>query len=195
MVGPARNKLRKMLVFPPVSLQLPVSARPTNPPSRRTAALHALKPRFRSTSSTPTPFVTCANRNGPSPRIFFASRSMTPRSAPTSGARSVLLMTSRSDCVMPGPALARDLVAARHVDHVDRVVGQLAAELRGEIVAAALDEQQFRLELLHQPVQRLEVLADVVAHRRVRTAAGLDRGDPLRRAAPGCAPGTRHPPS
>ena len=38
-----------------------------------------------------------------SPRIFRESRSITPRSAPTSGARSVLLMTSRSDCVMPGP--------------------------------------------------------------------------------------------
>ena len=30
-------------------------------------------------------------------------------------------------------------------------------------------------------MQRFEVLADVVAHRGVRTAAGLDRGDALRR--------------
>ena len=30
---------------------------------------------------------------------------ITPRSAPTSGARSILLITSRSDCVMPGPPL------------------------------------------------------------------------------------------
>ena len=76
---------------------------------------------------------------------------------------------------MPGPALARDLVAAGHVDHVDREVGQLAAELRGQVVAAALDEQQIRAEPDHQLLQRVEVLADVVAHGRVRAAAGLDR--------------------
>ena len=39
------------------------------------------------------------------PRIRAASRSITERSAPTAGARSVLLMTSRSDWVMPGPPL------------------------------------------------------------------------------------------
>ena len=38
---------------------------------------------------------------GPVPRIFLASRSMTDRSAPTASAKSTLLMTSRSDCVMP----------------------------------------------------------------------------------------------
>src|SRR3989442_277212 len=41
------------------------------------------------------PFVTWASRNGPLPRILRESRAMTSRSAPTSGARSVLLMTSR----------------------------------------------------------------------------------------------------
>ena len=41
-----------------------------------------------------------------------------------------------------GPALARDLVALGHVDHVDRGVDQLGAERRGQVVAAALDEQQ-----------------------------------------------------
>jgi hypothetical protein len=35
--------------------------------------------------------------------ILAASRSMTPRSAPTISAKSVLLMIRRSDCVIPGP--------------------------------------------------------------------------------------------
>ena len=42
---------------------------------------------------------------GRSPRIFFASRSITSSEAPTIGARSILLMTSRSELVMPGPPL------------------------------------------------------------------------------------------
>ena len=42
---------------------------------------------------------------GQTPRIVFASRAMTSRSAPTCGARSILLMTSRSDRVTPGPPL------------------------------------------------------------------------------------------
>ena len=41
-----------------------------------------------------------------------------------------------------GAALARDLVAAGDVDDVDRVVDELAAVLRREVVAAALDEEQ-----------------------------------------------------
>ena len=41
-------------------------------------------------------------------------------------------------------ALAWDLVAAGHVDHVDRVVDQLAAVLGGEVVAAGLDEDRIR---------------------------------------------------
>ena len=35
------------------------------------------------------------------PRLFFASRSMTSKPAPTAGARSTLLMINRSDCVIP----------------------------------------------------------------------------------------------
>lgn len=56
-------------------------------------------------SSTPTPFFTCANTNGPLPRIFIVSRSITFKSAPTALARSVVLITSKSDWVMPGPPL------------------------------------------------------------------------------------------
>jgi len=41
-----------------------------------------------------------------------------------------------------GPALARDLVAAGDVDDVDGVIGQLPAEVRGQVVAARLDEEE-----------------------------------------------------
>lgn len=54
-------------------------------------------------SSTPLPFLTSANTIGPSCRIFRASRSITPRSAPTISAKSVLFMTNKSDSVIPGP--------------------------------------------------------------------------------------------
>src|SRR5580693_4516078 len=37
-----------------------------------------------------------------------------------------------------GPALARNLIALRHVDHVNRRVNQLGTKRRGEIIAAAL---------------------------------------------------------
>ena len=55
------------------------------------------------TSATFVPSFRFVNRNGRSFRIFRASRSIIPRSAPTRGARSILLMTSRSDRVIPGP--------------------------------------------------------------------------------------------
>ena len=55
--------------------------------------------------SSPCPVLRLVNTNGRSPRIFFASRSITSSEAPTMGARSILLMTSRSDLVMPGPPL------------------------------------------------------------------------------------------
>src|ERR1019366_7967879 len=45
------------------------------------------------------------NNVGRSPRTAAASRAITPRSAPTNAARSVLLMTSRSERVTPGPPL------------------------------------------------------------------------------------------
>ena len=66
------------------------------------APFHALVT-SETTSATPMLFVTCVKTNGPSPRILRASRSITLRSAPMSGARSVLLMMRRSDWVIPGP--------------------------------------------------------------------------------------------
>src|SRR4051794_3326143 len=57
----------------------------------------------RTTISTPLPVFKLVNTNGRCPRIFFASRSITSSEAPTCGARSTLLITSRSERVMPGP--------------------------------------------------------------------------------------------
>ncbi len=52
------------------------------------------------------PVMQLVKTNGLSPRIPpLESRSMTPRSALTYGARSVLLMTRMSDCEIPGPFL------------------------------------------------------------------------------------------
>src|SRR5262245_61140856 len=62
--------------------------------------------RIRSTSAwMPSPVLQLVNRNGFSPRITRESRAITSRLAPTCGARSVLLMTRMSDCVIPGPFL------------------------------------------------------------------------------------------
>ena len=89
---------------------------------------------------------------------------------------------------MPGPALARDVVAAGDVDHEDLHVGERRAEDRGEVVAAALDEDEVERALAAlELVDRLEVRRDVVADRRVRAAAGLDREDPVGRQHAGAA--------
>jgi hypothetical protein len=55
------------------------------------------------TASTPSPWRTQVKTKGRWPRILRASRSITSSDAPTCGARSVLLITSRSDRVIPGP--------------------------------------------------------------------------------------------
>src|SRR5712671_2253704 len=79
-----------------------------------------------------------------------------------------------------GAALARDLVARRHVNHVEREVGELRAESRGEIVAAGLDQDQVEVrEAAIEPRHRLEVDRGVLADRGMRTAAGLDADDAL----------------
>src|SRR6185436_9680683 len=55
--------------------------------------------------SRPWPVFRLENTNGRAPRIFFASCAITSSDAPTMGARSILLITSRSDLTMPGPPL------------------------------------------------------------------------------------------
>ena len=128
------------------------------------------------TSSTPSPVLQRVNTTGPPWRMRRASRAMTSRLAPTCGARSILLIDEQIALRDAGPALARDLVAAGDVDDVDREVGELAAVLRGEVVAAALDEEELGL-VAHELLERVEVRRDVLADRGVRAAAGLDGAD------------------
>ena len=85
---------------------------------------------------------------------------------------------------MPGPPLRGILSPADDVDHVEREVGQLRAEGRGEIVAAGFDEDE--VEAREAPahlVDRREVDRGVLADRGVRAAAGLDADDALRAPA------------
>src|SRR5262249_36624023 len=59
-----------------------------------------------STSSPiPSPVLQLVNRNGLLPRISPESLCITSRLAPTWGAKSILLMTRMSECVIPGPFL------------------------------------------------------------------------------------------
>lgn len=77
-----------LLLSPPASAApLPLHALTTNP----------------TTSPTPTPFFTCAKTTGPPSLILPASLSITPKSAPTASAKSVLFTTSKSLPVIPGP--------------------------------------------------------------------------------------------
>ena len=78
------------------------------------------------------------------PACAWCRASITSRSAPTYGARSVLLMTSRSERVMPGPPLRGIFSPPADVDHVDRQVGEIGREGRGEVVAAGFDEDRRR---------------------------------------------------
>ena len=79
-----------------------------------------------------------------------------------------------------GAALARNLVAATHVNDLDGVVGQFATVAGGEIIASGFDEQNVRLELAVQIFERKQVGRNILANRRVRTAARLDRANALR---------------
>ena len=84
------------------------------------------------------------------------------------------------------PALARDLVAGGDVDHVDREIRQLRAEGGGQVVAAALDQDQVeRGEAARQVGDAGEVDRGVLADRGVRAAAGLDAQDALGRQGAG----------
>lgn len=86
-----------------------------------------------------------------------------------------------------GAALARHLVSASNVDHVDDEIRQLARVVRGQVVAAGLDEEEVGLELLVQRLQGEQVGADVLADGGVRAAACFDGADA--RGGQGFVPG------
>lgn len=69
------------------------------------------------------------------------------------------------------------LVPTSDVNHIDDEVGQLAAVVRSEIVSAALDQEQIRLELGVQALQGEKVGADVLTDGGVGAATGFDGDD------------------
>src|SRR5262249_25468323 len=75
----------------------PSNIQETNNPSRSSQGI---------TAETPSPLLRLVNTNGRVSRIFFASRRITSRSAPIAGARSILLITNKSERVTPGPPCA-----------------------------------------------------------------------------------------
>ena len=69
---------------------------------------------------------------------------MRSRSEPTRLGQVFLVHDEQVAARDPGAALARDVVAAGHVDHEDLHVGERRAEDRGQVVAAALDHARGR---------------------------------------------------
>ena len=102
-------------------------------------------------------------------------------------------MTNKSDWVIPGPPLRGILSPPGDVDDVNGVIDEFAAELGGQIVPPALDEQEVGTDVGRQLFESVQIVADVLANRGVRTATGLDGADPLRRQAPGGDARTRRP--
>src|ERR1700745_261477 len=109
------------------------------------------------TPSRPSRVFRFVNTNGFSPRMRRASRAMTPRSAPTNGARSILLMSSRSERGTPGPPLRGVVSRPAALEKHQGGVGKPGVRL----------------------VHGLEIDRRVLADRRVRAAAGLDADDAI----------------
>ena len=120
-------------------------------------------------ASRPSPCFTEAKTVGPAPRILSASRRITSQ-VRADGRREVDLVDHEDVRLRDArPALARHLVAARDVDDVDREVRELVREVRREVVAARLAQQQLGVGVgQRQGLEGLEVRAHVLADRRVR---------------------------
>ncbi len=77
----------------------------------------------------------------------------------------------------PGTAFAGDLVATRHINDVNRIVGQFPAEVGRQIVAAGFEQQDFRMEQAVQFLQREQVRRNVLADGGMGTSAGFHGAD------------------
>ena len=73
-------------------------------------------------SSTPTPYFTWAKTNGPVPRIFKVSRTITFRSAAHGFGQIGFVDHQQVGLGDARPAFARNLVAAGHVNDLDGVI-------------------------------------------------------------------------
>ena len=76
-----------------------------------------------------------------------------------------------------GTAFAWDFVAASDVDDVDGVVGEFAAEVGSQVVAAGFDEEEFGLELAVEFFEGEKVGGDVFADGGVWATASFDGAD------------------
>ena len=84
-----------------------------------------------------------------------------------------------------GSTLARNLVAARHVDHVDGHIDQFRAEHGRQVIAAAFHEDQLEVGQFGFEIRDgLQVHRSVLADRRMRAPAGFDAANTLRRQRP-----------
>ena len=81
--------------------------------------------------------------------------------------KKVALRDSRS-------AFARDLVTPCNVDYLDGVVGEFAAEARGEVVSAGFEQKNVRLEFAMEFLERKEIGRDIFSNRGMRAAAGFN---------------------
>ena len=77
-------------------------------------------------------------------------------------------------------ALSGDLVTARYVDDVNRVIGEFPAEVGGQIITTGLDQEHVWLEVLGQFFEGQEVHGYVFPDSGVGAATSLDGLDPVR---------------
>lgn len=128
----------------------------------------------------PSPLFRLVKLHGRSPRMRRVSRSITSRDAPTYGARSVLLITVKSDLVIPGPPL-RGIFSFRHVDDVDSEIRQLRAEGGAQVIAAAFYKDEIEIaEFLAQRFHRGKVHRRIFPNSGMRAAAGFDADNSFR---------------
>ena len=73
-----------------------------------------------------------------------------------------------------GSAFARNLVAASHVNDINSVIGQFAAEMGGQVVAAGFQQQKLGMKLLLQFLQGQQVGGNILANGGVGATAGFD---------------------
>src|SRR5262249_52543256 len=168
-------------------------ARSASPPRRayepaRSPPLSSIK---RAIGSTPSPARRLLKTKGRAPRMRLASRSITASEAPTCGARSILLITRRSERVMPGPPLDGILSpagppvggcggAGGHGDSEERKARKPGREGRGDFAPPGLGEQERGrgIFLLHRGARR-EIDRRAPADRGGGATAGLDPRDTL----------------
>lgn len=137
-------------------------------------------------SFIPTPFLTCAKIVGPPSLILPASRSITPKSAPTISAKSVLFTINRSDCVIPGPPLRgilsppetsisqvsliniqRQGIGDRGNYDVNDIIGEFTRVVCCEIVTARFNEEDLCFKESLQVLQDMKIGRNIFSNRCV----------------------------